>query len=254
LSRAVRNSASGIIQSVTGEAAQLPNIAQARLERVERSALVSAILAASGGFLDAFTYVGHGHVFANAMTGNVVLMAIAATSGQVSQAVRHIPPILAFLLGVAAAQTFSLPPVRARLPYPAVAALTMEMAFLFAGGWLPPGFPSLPIVLTISFLAALQSSTFRQAGPWIYSSTMTTGNLRTMGEAGFRAIFVKSDPEAPRKAAMFAIICGAFLAGAALGGFCTGSLHNKSLWVVDVLLLIAWIPVVGAWRACAWAD
>jgi uncharacterized membrane protein YoaK (UPF0700 family) len=238
---------------VTGDpqATQLPTSAPTRLERVEPSVLVSSILAASGGFLDAFTYVGHGHVFANAMTGNVVLMAVAATSGQVSQAVRHIPPILAFLLGVAAAQAFHLPRVRARLQYPAFAALTMEMAFLFVGGWLPSGFPSLPIVLTISFLAAMQSSAFRQAGPWIYNSTMTTGNLRTMGEAGFRAIFVRSDQDAARKTAMFAIICGAFLAGAALGGLSTASLHNKALWVVDLLLLFAWIPVVAAWRASA---
>jgi uncharacterized membrane protein YoaK (UPF0700 family) len=218
------------------------------LERVERSVLISTVLAASGGFLDAFTYLGHGRVFANAMTGNVVLLAVGIATGHWSQALRHIPPILAFLLGVAAAQTFQLPRVRARLPHPAVAALTLEMAFLFVGGLLPAEFPSLPIVLSISFVAALQSSAFRQAGPWIYNSTMTTGNLRTMGEAAFRAIFVASDPEAAGKAVTFAFICLAFLLGAALGGFCTLSLHNRALWVVDILLLAAWIPVFAAWR------
>jgi uncharacterized membrane protein YoaK (UPF0700 family) len=37
----------------------------------------SAVMASAGGFLDAFTYVGHGHVFANAITGNVVLLGVA---------------------------------------------------------------------------------------------------------------------------------------------------------------------------------
>ena len=35
---------------------------------------IATLLAAAGGFLDGFTWVGHGHVFANAMTGNVVLL------------------------------------------------------------------------------------------------------------------------------------------------------------------------------------
>jgi uncharacterized membrane protein YoaK (UPF0700 family) len=37
---------------------------------------ISALLASAGGFPDGFTYVGHGHVFANSMTGNVILPGI----------------------------------------------------------------------------------------------------------------------------------------------------------------------------------
>ena len=36
--------------------------------------LLSAILAVSGGFQDAYTYNVRGEVFSNAQTGNVVLM------------------------------------------------------------------------------------------------------------------------------------------------------------------------------------
>jgi uncharacterized membrane protein YoaK (UPF0700 family) len=38
---------------------------------------VGFLLSAVGGYLDAYTYVGHGGVFANAQTGNVVLLAVA---------------------------------------------------------------------------------------------------------------------------------------------------------------------------------
>src|SRR5450432_4564827 len=58
----------------------------------------NAVLAAAGGFLDAFTYIGHGHVFANAMTGNVVLLGINAVGRNWHQSFRHLPPILAFLV------------------------------------------------------------------------------------------------------------------------------------------------------------
>lgn len=43
------------------------------------------LLAGAGGFLDAYTFVGRGGVFANAQTGNIVLLAVAAGE-------RHWPP------------------------------------------------------------------------------------------------------------------------------------------------------------------
>jgi uncharacterized membrane protein YoaK (UPF0700 family) len=59
-----------------------------------------------GGGLDAYTYVSRGGVFANAQTGNVVLMAIEAARAQWRQALDHLPPILA---GVAAAESLKRP-------------------------------------------------------------------------------------------------------------------------------------------------
>lgn len=220
----------------------------ARLATAENSLWVAALLAASGGFLDAFTYLGHGHVFANAMTGNVVLLGVFTATGDWIQSLRHVPPLLAFLLGVAVAQILTLPRMRASLPNAAIASLTAEMVFLFVGGWLPTNFPDLPLVLSISFLAALQSSTFHRAERWTYNSTMATGNLRNFGEAGFNVIFSDKDPEVVRKANLFGIICLSFMGGAILGGLCTWRMNNKALWAVDALLLLAWLPLVAAWR------
>jgi Na+/H+ antiporter NhaC len=59
-----------------------------QLTAAEDSLPVAALLAASGGFLDAFTYIGQGHVFANAMTGNVVLLGVYAATGNWTQSWR----------------------------------------------------------------------------------------------------------------------------------------------------------------------
>jgi uncharacterized membrane protein YoaK (UPF0700 family) len=40
--------------------------------------LFALLLGTTGGFLDAVVYLNHGHVFANAMTGNVIFLGIAA--------------------------------------------------------------------------------------------------------------------------------------------------------------------------------
>ena len=218
----------------------------ARLQASENALPVAAVLAASGGFLDGFTYQGHGHVFANAMTGNVVLLGVFGIGGQWRQGLRHLAPILAFLLGVAAAEVIHLPKFRAFLPTPALAALSAEMLFLFFAGATPAGFPDLPLVLSISFLAALQSSAFRKVDRWQFNSTMTTGNLRTVAESAFRMIFKSGDPEAEAKIRTFGAICLAFLGGALLGSGTVARIHNHALWVVDALLLAAWIPLMIA--------
>ena len=42
---------------------------------------VGILLAAAGGFLDAYTFLCRGHVFANAQTGNIVLFGVSLARG-----------------------------------------------------------------------------------------------------------------------------------------------------------------------------
>jgi uncharacterized membrane protein YoaK (UPF0700 family) len=200
---------------------------------------MAALLAAVGGFLDAFTYFGHGHVFANAMSGNVVLLGMFAASGQWAQAFHHMLPIAAFLLGVAAAQLPGLPAAHETVPDPALASLGAELAFLVSAGFYPNHLPDYPLVLGISFLAALQSSSFDRVHNWSYNSTMTTGNLRHFGETAFRAILERPNSEATDETRVFAVVCLAFLAGAIAGGVCVRHMHNMALWVAAIPLSIA---------------
>ena len=60
----------------------------------------TAMLAVAGGFLDAYTYLCRGQVFANAQTGNMVLLAIRLAEGSWAQAFHYLMPILAFALGI----------------------------------------------------------------------------------------------------------------------------------------------------------
>jgi len=205
--------------------------------RAENTPDVAVLLAGCGGFLDAFTYLGHGHVFATAMTGNVVLLGVYAATGNWTQSLSHLRPILAFLLGVAVAQGFHLPRFRKWIPEAPIATLTLEILFLMIGGCFPKEFAGTLLVLGISFVAALQSSTFGKVGEWNYNSTMTTGNLRIFGQAMFQRVFGDRSAEPGEKARIFAAISTAFLVGATIGGLCTAAFDNRALWIVDLVLL-----------------
>ena len=64
----------------------------------------AAFIILSGGFQDAYTYCGRGGVFANAQTGNIVLMSSNFFSGRFAAGIKYLVPIAAFLLGTAVAE------------------------------------------------------------------------------------------------------------------------------------------------------
>ena len=64
--------------------------------QMSESFFLAAILAIVGGFLDAYSYLMRGHVFANAQTGNIVLFGVYLEKREFTQALYYLVPILAF--------------------------------------------------------------------------------------------------------------------------------------------------------------
>jgi uncharacterized membrane protein YoaK (UPF0700 family) len=168
------------------------------------------LLSLSGGFLDAFTYIGHGGVFANAMAGNVVLLGVSATAEDWRQALNHLPPLIASLIGVFVAQAIRLPRFNARGP---ALSLALEIVVLAVIASLPRSFPDIWIVLSISFAAAVQNSSFTKVQGWAYNSVVTTGNLGKLAETVFAGTVPRHNPESLMQAGVFGAICLSFWPG-----------------------------------------
>ena len=213
------------------------------------------MLATSGGLLDAAVYLLHGHVFANAMTGNLVLLAVALMAHDFHQALRHVTPLVAFVLGSLVANYL----LRFHAASALRLALLIEMAGLAVAGALPLQFPSAVVVGLVALTASLQITAFRRLGNVAYNTTFITGNLRSVFHGLFQVIF----PAGPRgemrqsgwrKFRDVGLICLGFLAGALLGGLCAPRLHNRSLWVADLLLLAAGWLLRGMMRSTSAGD
>jgi uncharacterized membrane protein YoaK (UPF0700 family) len=201
----------------------------------------SALLAAVGGFLDGFTYVGHGHVFANAMTGNVVLLGVFAIAKSWNQSYRHLPPILTFLVGIWVARSLSLPRMRQIFRYPYFSVAGAELLIFATVSLLPDQTPDFWITTTIAFAASIQIETFRVVNGRNYNSTFTTGNLRSFSEGLFDWLLGGNIDDARSKTGDFAVICISFFAGATLGAFSTSNLGNKALWIDFFILLYVFL-------------
>lgn len=191
----------------------------------EQSLLVACLLSMSGGFIDAFTWLSLGGVFANSQTGNVVFLGVYAASGQWFQALHHVPPILAFVAGAWVATT-----VRAPLLCLAGEIVSLTVVMLLLHRLAEP-----VAVIGVAFGVALQTASFRQVERWKYLSVTVTGNT-------LRAIdLLVTDPrrEAVRGAKVILTICLMFLLGAAAGALATKRLGAGGLIVPIALLTFA---------------
>ena len=202
------------------------------------------LLAAVGGFLDAFTFVGYGGVFANAQTGNIVLMGVEAGEQHWRAALLHVPPILAFLLGVTGAEWLGRPAAHRIVKRPTRLALGAEILVLGVVGLVPGWVPDQVVTAAIAFVAAVQISTFRSLGGIDYVTTLTTGNLRSLVEKTYRWR-ADHDATAGRQAAQLAAVIVAFGVGAGVGAWCTHALSSRAAWVAAAGLVIALAYIVG---------
>ncbi|WP_292388186.1 YoaK family protein [Methanosarcina sp. UBA5] len=210
------------------------------------------LLAIVGGFLDSYTFVGRGGVFANAQTGNVVLMGIEAATGEWGQAVLHAVPILAFIVGVVVAEMIKKPSMRLFIPDSERAVLIIETAVLFIVGFIPYTSPNIIVTVAISFVSSVQVSSFRKLVGSAYNTTMITGNLRSATQYAYVA-FTKRDNESALQAIRYSTIILSFLAGAILGGLLTLFVGVKAVWIA-VIVLICSVILFNSGRKDKTAD
>ena len=193
----------------------------------------------SGGFQDAYTYCNRGRVFANAQTGNIVLMSTHLFEGQWGEAVKYLIPLAAFILGTVASEWMHIRLKGCRRLHWRQTVLLLEMGILLAVPFLPHGLDPLANGL-VSFVCALQLQAFHRIRGHAYASTMCIGNMRSGTEA-LCAYFHTHEPEALRNALTYFGVIGLFALGAGLGALLTGASAVRGIWVSCALLTVSFL-------------
>ena len=193
-----------------------------------------ALLTLSGGLQDTYTYLRRGRVFANAQTGNIVLLGQSLFDGDWSRAARYLLPVLAFALGVAAAEW-----LRVRLPHWQRRVLLWEILLLFLVGFIPHSLDQLANAL-VSFSCAMQVQTFRRVEGFAFASTMCIGNLRSGTEA--LCSFLRTrDRQEGQKARLYFLVILLFALGAEIGSLAVELLDLPAIWLSCVLLTAGYV-------------
>ena len=199
---------------------------------------LGAVLALAGGFLDAYTYLVRGKVFANAETGNMVLLGVNLLNGQWEKALGYVAPILAFAIGVVVAEAIK-ESVQERSLHWRQISLLAEMVILLVVCFLPQSMNNAANV-AVAFVCAVQVESFRKVHGNAFATTMCTGNLRSGTERLWQ--FLQSGKrESLTQAGRYYGIIFFFIVGAALGSFTSGILAERAVFVPCLLLFAAFL-------------
>lgn len=186
---------------------------QMETRQMSESFRLGAVLALAGGFLDAYTYLVRGGVFANAQTGNIVLLGVRLMEGDWAGAGHYLVPILAFAAGVLTAELVHARCGRWERLHWRQLTVAAEMILLVAVALLP-GWADSGANVLVSYVCAVQVQSFRKVAGSAFATTMCTGNLRaaprpstaagspgsgktSAGRGGITASSCSSAPERP---------------------------------------------------------
>ena len=208
--------------------------------QMSETILIGSLLALAGGFLDAYTYICRGGVFANAQTGNIVLFSMHLCQMEWERALTSAIPIIAFAAGIMMTEAVRRRQKTAGFLHWRQGMLLLEIAIITVAMFIPHGHLDPVVNIMIAFVCSLQVHSFRRVHGHGVASTMCTGNLRSGTEALYCYIETK-DPYYRHKYRCYYGVILAFIAGA-VGG--TAASNHFPEWALICPVIIYMITFV----------
>lgn len=193
-------------------------------------------LTLSGGFQDAYSYFARGKVFANAATGNLVLMASKLYELDGAGILHYLVPLVFFWTGLGVAQLIKLR-FRHRHLHWRQTIVALEIVLLFLVPFMKSDLFANAVV---SFACAMQIQTFRKVHGLPFSSTMTIGNMRSAIENAVVG-WHTHHPEKYNVSLAYLRVTVIFFLGAGLGRVAVGWFGKQAVWGSCLLLLCSWL-------------
>lgn len=204
--------------------------------QISESIEIGILLALSGGFMDAYSYLQRGKVFANAQTGNMLLLGVNIAEGNYLLAFNYLFPVMAFAIGIALSEWVRLK--NKKLHWRQMAVLIEAIILVFVA-FIPLDMNLLANSLT-SLACGIQVESFRKIHGHGIATTMCIGNLRS-GTENMCLFFQTGENIHLKKGILYFGIILCFIFGAILGNMFIQLLHQKAILCCSVLLTIVFI-------------
>lgn len=198
--------------------------------RVSESVRLGTILMLSGGFMDAYSYLTRGNVFATAETGNIALMGIHLAKGDWGMALHYLIPICSYVLGIFAAESIRVKIGENQLIHWKESVLGFEILCAVVISFLGQEYNSLANCL-IGFSCAMQVEAFRKVRGNAFATTMCTGNLRSGTEHFFNKKY--------KEGLIYYWIDLTFVIGAIIGAILCKLFAERAIWFSAITHLLA---------------
>ena len=205
--------------------------------QISESRRLAILLAVSGGFMDAYTYTFRGEVFANAQTGNIILLAINLSEGNFEKMLQYLFPVIAFAFGIILAEIVHRFCTIDNILHWRQYTVLLECIILFSVGFIFQEYNMIANSL-VSFACGIQVESFRKIQGNGMATTMCIGNLRMATQSICDYWFTKDKP-AMEKGFLFFGIIAIFTIGAIMGNVSVRLFSEKAILVSSILLITA---------------
>lgn len=202
--------------------------------QMSESIELAIFLALSGGLMDAYSYLLRGQVFANAQTGNMLLLGVYASQGNWAMCLKYVFPISFFTLGIFLADLF-----RKKGDYKLhwrQNAVIFEIFLLICVAFIPENMNETANAMT-SFTCGIQVQSFKKVCGIDFSTTMCIGNLRG-GTHNLAEYFYTKNKKFLEYSLMYFGIILCFIIGAIIGSKFSNILGLKTILLSVFLLII----------------
>lgn len=204
-------------------------------KQMSDSIRLGILLSLSGGFMDAYSYIMRDHVFANAQTGNMILLGINLAKKNFHLAFRYFLPILSFGIGIAIAEIIRLH-INKHFHWRQI-CVVFEALILLCVAFIPLNYNLIANSLT-SFACGIQVQSFRKIHNNAISTTMCIGNMRS-GTQNLYLFFHHKEKNYLNKALLYYFIIICFVIGAIVGDEFIQIFNTKAILFCCILLVIS---------------
>ncbi|WP_064581177.1 YoaK family protein [Streptobacillus moniliformis] len=184
---------------------------------------IAFLLTMIGGFLEIYSYLLLGKVFATTITGNLILLVFNLKRLEVRNIIKYLVPIIFFCLGVLVSEK-----IKSKITI-SFSKLVLFLEILILS-FIPFMKIQLIAISLIAFISGIQIQTFRKISNNVYMSTMCTGNTRALVEA------LTNKREQDIKD-YFVVVSG-FLLGVLLGDISIVFFDKFSIYICVLMILL----------------
>lgn len=208
-----------------------------KITQVSESKFIGITLALAGGFMDAYSYMERGHVFANAQTGNLILLGINISQFNFIEALSYALPVIAFVLGILLADFLRI--IKWKKLHWRQVALIIEIITLTSVAFFPHSLNLIANSIT-SFACGIQVESFRKIQGLAAATTMCIGNLRSGTEDIAKYLQTKKKRYL-EDGLFYYLIIFCFIIGAIIGNFFVEFMHVYAIIICTLFMIVAFL-------------
>ncbi|MGI5948917.1 YoaK family protein [Peptoniphilus sp.] len=207
-----------------------------KYENLHETFPVVLFLTLAGGFQDAYSYHMRGNVFANAQTGNIVLLFKNIVDFNLSEMIKYLVPLFAFVLGVYIASRYEDYHKLNKLKWRQI-ILIFEIIFMIVVSFVPSSHNNIANAI-LSFVCAMQVYSFKKIYGLNFATTMCIGNLRSATENLAKYHITNDDKYLSASKKYYAVIL-IFGIGAGFGYYFSNIFGLNSILIAALSLCVA---------------